>query len=85
MTDDGVVTAEEIANVASAMHVPIHDGAEYIDKVQAILAYFATLDSAGVDDEDLLVQEVAYAQLRPDAHTAYDMDVGGPVRAPGPG
>ena len=47
-----------------------------------MLDYFGTLDSAGVDDETLLVQESAYMQLRKDEHHSHDMDVGGPVRAP---
>lgn len=77
-----VVTAEEITRMAAMMRVTIDDGAEYIDKVQRMLDYFGTLDSAGVDDETLLVQESAYTQLRKDEHHPHDMDVGGPVRAP---
>ena len=39
-----------------------------MDKVQRMLDYFGVLDSAGVDDEKVLAQEVTPAQLRADEH-----------------
>lgn len=80
-----MVTAEEITRMAAMMRITIDDEAEYIEKVQSILAYFDILDSAGVDDETVQIQDADYTQLRQDEHHPYDMDMRGPVRAPGLG
>ena len=77
-----MVTAEEITDMAAMMRITIGDHAEYVKKVQRIMEYFMMLDSAGVDDEEIQVQELTPAELRADEHHAYDLKMGGPVRAP---
>ena len=77
-----MVTEEEITDMAAMMRITIGDRAEYVEKVQRIMEYFMTLDSAGVDDEAILVQELAPADLRADEHRPFDMKMGGHVRAP---
>ena len=77
-----MVTEEEITEMAAMMRITIDDHAEYVDKVQRMLDYFGMLDSAGVDDEEVLAQEVTPAQLRADEHRTYEMGTGGHIRAP---
>ena len=77
-----MVTEEEITEMAAMMRITIGDRAEYVGKVQRIMEYFMTLDSAGVDDETILVQELTPAELRADEHKTFDMKMGGHVRAP---
>ena len=77
-----MVTEEEITNTAAMMRITIDDHTEYVDKVRRILDYLAMLDSAGVDDETVRVQEMTPAELRADKHEPYDMKMGGHVRAP---
>ena len=77
-----MVTEEEITDMAAMMRITIDDRTEYVDKVQRMLDYFGVLDSAGVDDEEVLAQEVAPAQLRADEHHTYEMGIGGHIRAP---
>ena len=77
-----MVTEEEITDMAAMMRITIGDRAEYVEKVQRIMEYFMILDSAGVDDEKILVQELTPAELRDDEHHAYDLKTGGHVRAP---
>jgi aspartyl-tRNA(Asn)/glutamyl-tRNA(Gln) amidotransferase subunit C len=77
-----MVTEEEIAKMAAMMRIPIGDRTEYVDKVQKMLDYFGVLDSAGVDDEDVMAQEVAPAELRADEYHGHEMGMGGHIRAP---
>ena len=77
-----MVTEEEITKMAAMMRITISDRAEHIEKVQKMLKYFETLDSAGVDDETVLTQEITPAELRADEHIAYNMGMEGHVRAP---
>ena len=69
-------------DMAAMMRITIDDKAEYVEKVQKMLDYFQTLDSAGVGDEAILAQEVTPAELRADEHHPYDIGMEGPVRAP---
>ena len=77
-----MVTEEEITDMAAMMRITIDDRTEYVDKVQRMLDYFGVLDSAGVDDEDILVQEMTPAELRADEHRRHQMGTGGHIRAP---
>ena len=66
-----MITREEIERVARLMRIEITDGAEYTDKVQAMVGYFDILDSAGVEDEEIPGQETRLSDLRPDEHVPY--------------
>ena len=77
-----MVTEEEITGMATMMRITIDDRAEYVDKVQRMLDYFGVLDSAGVDDEEVLAQEVTPADLRADEHRRHETGAGGHIRAP---
>ena len=77
-----MVTEKEITDMAAMMRITIGDRAEYVGKVQRMMEYFMTLDSAGVGDEEILVQELTPAELRADEHHADDMKTEGHVRAP---
>ena len=77
-----MVTEEEITKMAAMMRITIDNSAEYVQKVQKMLDYFEILDLAGVDDEDILVQESGPDSLRADEHTAYNMNMRGHLRAP---
>lgn len=67
-----MVSKDEITQVASMMRLDISDKDDYIKKVQDMLDYFDTLDSAGVEDETIMTQHIAISQLRPDIHTPHD-------------
>ena len=77
-----MVTEEEITDMAAMMRITIDDHTEYVDKVQRMLDYFGVLDSAGVDDEEVLAQEVTPAQLRADEYHRHKMGTGDHIRAP---
>ena len=53
------------------MKVRITDHTEYVDKVNSMIEYFDILDSAGVDGQEIAVQEVPLGDLRADEHAAY--------------
>lgn len=80
-----MVSKEEITEMAAMMRITISDHSEHIDKVQKMLDYFATLDSAGVDDENILACEMTLDELRADQHNTHGINVGGHIRAPGLG
>lgn len=63
-----MITEDDIKQVAAMMRLDIGDKDDYTEKVQSILEYFDVLDSAGVQDEDILVQHINISQLREDKH-----------------
>lgn len=63
-----MVTEEEINRMAAMMRIEIDDRGEYVEKVQKMLDYFEMLDSAGVEDEEISVNQVSLDRLRPDEH-----------------
>ena len=67
-----MVTEEEIEQVTKLMKIDVHDHKEFIDKVHAMIDYFDILDSAGVDDEEILMKDVPLSSLREDKFIAYD-------------
>ena len=84
-----MVTEEEITRVAAMMRIEIDDRREYVEKVQKMLGFFDILDSAGVDDEEIVTGVVDLDQLRPDEHVPFPDDLryaarseGGHIRAP---
>ena len=67
-----MVTAEEIERVSKMMRIDVDDHREYIDKVHAMIEFFDVLDSAGVDSEEISVQEIPISNLRKDEHVSFE-------------
>lgn len=67
-----MVTEDEIEHVSKLMKIEVTDHAEYVDKVHAIIDYFDILDSAGVESEDISMQEIPISNLREDKHIPYN-------------
>ena len=67
-----MVTEEEIEKVAKLMKIEVDDHKEYVDKVHAMINYFDILDSAGVEDEEISMQEIPITALREDKHIPFD-------------
>jgi len=67
-----MVTKEEIERVAKLMRIDLDDHIVHIDRVQKMIDYFDLLDNAGVEDEELKVQELPIAKLREDKHIPFD-------------
>jgi len=67
-----MVTEKEIEHVSKLMKINIDDHKEYIDKVQAMIDYFDVLDSAGVESEEISMQEIPLSNLREDKHIPFN-------------
>ncbi len=67
-----MVTEEEIENVSKLMKIPIDNHKEYVEKVNTMINYFDILDSAGVEDEEILMQEISISKLRDDEYIPFD-------------
>ena len=67
-----MVTSEEIERVSKLMRIDVHDHREYVDKVQSMLNFFDVLDSAGVDSEEISMQEIPISNLRKDEHIPFE-------------
>ncbi len=67
-----MVTEEEIEHVSKLMKINIDDHKEYVDKVQAMINYFDVLDSAGVESEEISMQEIPLSNLREDKHIPFN-------------
>ncbi len=67
-----MVTTEEIERVSKLMKIDVDDHREYIDKVQSMIKFFDMLDSAGVESEEISMQEIPISNLRKDEHVAFD-------------
>ena len=67
-----LVTEEEIAHVAKLMKIELEDHSEHIIRVQKMLEYFDILDSANVENEEIIVQETDLEKLRDDKYIPYD-------------
>jgi len=66
-----MVTSEEIERVSKLMKIDVHDHREYVDKVQSMIDFFDVLDSAGVDSEEISMQEISISNLRKDKHVPF--------------
>lgn len=66
-----MVTEQEIEQVTKLMKIDVHDHKEFIDKVHAMIDYFDILDSAGVEDEEILMRDVPLSSIRKDEHIPY--------------
>jgi len=67
-----MVTSEEIERVSKLMKIDVHDHKEYVDKVHSMIDFFDVLDSAGVDSEEISMQEVLISDLRTDEYIPFD-------------
>ena len=67
-----MVTTEEIERVSKLMRIDVDDHREYVDKVQSMIEFFDVLDSAGVDSEEISMQEIPISNLRSDEHIPFD-------------
>ena len=66
-----MVTEEEIEKVAKLMKIDVHDHKEFVQKVHDMINYFDILDSAGVENEELIARETPLSDLRSDKHIPY--------------
>ena len=67
-----MVSEEEIEHVAKLMKIDIDNHREYVEKVHSMINYFDILDSAGVDDEEILMKSIPLSSLRKDEHIPFD-------------
>ena len=66
-----MATKEEIEHVSKLMKIDIDDHKEYIDKVQSMIEFFDVLDSAGVESEEISMQEIPISNLREDKYVPF--------------
>lgn len=66
-----MVTEEEIEQVTKLMKIDVHDHKEFIDKVHTMIDYFDILDSAGVSEEEISMNDISLSDLREDEYIEY--------------
>jgi aspartyl-tRNA(Asn)/glutamyl-tRNA(Gln) amidotransferase subunit C len=67
-----MVTEEEIEQVAKLMKIDVYDHKEFVEKVHDMINYFDILDSAGVEDEEITMNDLPLSSLREDKHIPFD-------------
>lgn len=67
-----MVTKEEIEKVAKLMRIELDDHQVHVDRIQKMIGYFDILDKAGVEEEELIVQERTLEHFRDDKHEKYE-------------
>jgi len=67
-----MVSKEEVERVAKLMKIDLDDHSVHVDRVQKMIEYFNILDEAGVESEELIVQEKPISALREDKYIPYD-------------
>ncbi|MDH3339737.1 MAG: hypothetical protein OEL84_00475 [Nitrosopumilus sp.] len=67
-----MVTEEEIEHVSKLMKIDVDDHKEYVEKVHTMIDYFDILDSAGVESEEISVQEIPISNLRDDKYIPFN-------------
>ncbi|NND85787.1 MAG: hypothetical protein HKM23_00340 [Nitrosopumilus sp.] len=67
-----MVTEEEIERVSKLMKINIDDHKEYVDKVHKMIDFFDILDSAGVESEEISMQEISILNLREDKFIPFE-------------
>jgi len=67
-----MVSKEEVERVAKLMKIDLDDHLVHVDRVQKMIEYFNILDEAGVESEELIVQEKPISDLREDKYIPYD-------------
>ena len=71
----GLVSEEEISDVAKLMKINLEDHSDHIKRVQKMLEYFNILDNANVESEEIIVQEIDLDKLRDDKYNPYDKNL----------
>jgi aspartyl-tRNA(Asn)/glutamyl-tRNA(Gln) amidotransferase subunit C len=66
-----MVSREEIEHVAKLMRIEIDDPTVY-ERVDKMIGYFDILDSAGLESEEIDVQEISITNLREDKYVPFD-------------
>lgn len=66
-----MVTKEEIEKVAKLMRIELDDHEVHVDRIKKMIEYFDILDKAGIEEEDLIVQERPLEHFRDDKHEKY--------------
>ena len=67
-----MVSKEEIERVAKLMRIEIVDHIVHVDRVQKMIEYFDILDKAGIETQELIVQEQKIENLREDKFIPYE-------------
>lgn len=67
-----MVSKEEIERVAKLMRIEVDDHVVHIDRIQKMIEYFDILDKAGLESEELIVQEQTIENLREDKYVPYE-------------
>lgn len=67
-----MVTEEEIEHISKLMKIDVDDHKEYVEKVHTMIDYFDILDSAGVESEEISMQEISILNLRDDIHIPFN-------------
>jgi len=67
-----MVSKEEVERVAKLMKIDLDDHLVHVDRVQKMIEYFNILDEAGIESEELTVQEKSIDSLREDKYIPYD-------------
>jgi len=67
-----MVSKEEVERVAKLMKIDLDDHLVHVDRVQKMIEYFNILDEAGIESEELVVQEKSISALREDKYIPYD-------------
>lgn len=67
-----MITKEEIERVAKLMRIEVDDHRVHIDRVQKMIQYFDILDKAGVESQELIVQEQTIDNLRDDKYIPFE-------------
>ena len=67
-----MVTEEEIEHVSKLMKIDIGNHKEYVEKVHMMINYFDILDSAGVESEEITMQEISISNLRDDEYIPFN-------------
>ncbi len=67
-----MVTRDEIEHVSKLIKIDIEDHLEYVEKVQSMIDYFDVLDSANVESEEILTQEIPISRLRKDQYIPFN-------------
>ncbi len=67
-----MVTEEEIERVAKLMKIDVHDHKEFVEKVHVMIDFFDMLDSAEVEDEEIIMRDLPLSSLREDKHIPFE-------------
>ena len=67
-----MVKEEEIIKVAKLMKIDIDDHREFVDKVHTMIDYFDILDSAGIEEDEIIANDIPLSELREDKHIPHN-------------